>query len=146
MINKFLISIAILTVISCTQVNLPSKDESNLSVLDIGFIRSVIDFDSNENIEFYNSIGGVEQSGSFITNSRLVHYYRESTDTVQAIWADFKKINNMRLIDNSKVRTNASYILASIDPAELKFFFDVDSTRLIKIYESAKSSWMDSRK
>jgi len=87
----------------------------------------------------------VEQSGSFITNSRLVHYYKKSTDTVQAIWADFKKINSMRLIDNSKVRTNASYIEASINPADLKFFFDVDSSRLIKIYENAKSSWMNSR-
>lgn len=136
----FLTSVLLLLV-SCS---LKAKNENNLTLKDLQFIRDLGILDSNETILLFESNGGLsglKQSGNFVTKKRVASYWIENNLT-EKNFAIYSQIDSMKL--NNK--TNAVALASSItiyakDNKTFELYIDADSNRLNQFYNQTVQLW-----
>jgi len=144
---KLSTSLLIYLVFLLVSCGLNDRTEANLSPGDVQYIRGLGLLDSNEVIQFFESHGtwkdGFKQAGGFITEKRIAYYWLDdNADKQQISSALFSDIDSIRLINNSRSLTYASYIqVYRSNDLGFKAYFDVDSTRLLLLYRTAKANW-----
>ncbi len=142
--QKLIISIlSLLFLSSCG-----SRNEYSLSEGDLKFINSIIPLEENEEIEMYETNGGLKgfkTSGSFITNNRLASYWIDGNkDEIHSI--KYNQIDSLKTVDRIKALTYASYIqVFGSNQNNFKIYVDADSTRTWLFLNKALDNWKNKK-
>jgi len=141
---RTIFTISILGMILLNSCKLGDRTESNLSNEDIGFIKGIISLDEDENIQMFETNGGLKgfkTSGNFITNKQIATYWIDGrNDEIHSI--KYKEIDSLKTVDRTRAVTYASYIeIYSSNQNNFKVYVDADSTRTWEFFNKITENW-----
>lgn len=126
------------------------KNERSLTKEDSLFIQELGILDSLEEIELFESNGGLKgfkQSGNFITDKRIASYWIE--DGEKEVHSAFfsTEIDSISQTDLVSKLTYASYLtIYKTDGSSFNAYVDADSTRTYQFFNKARANWEKYRK
>jgi hypothetical protein len=123
---------------------LKEKNETNLNKSDLAFIQKIGILDTNETILLFESnggLGGLKQSGNFITKKRVASYWIENNRS-EMNFAYYSEIDSMKLNNKTNALTLASSItIFAKDQTTFELYIDADSNRLNQFYKKTVELW-----
>lgn len=121
-----------------------SRNENNLSKKDWRYINEIIPLEENENIEFFETNGGLKgykTTGSFITNKKLAYYWLDGKSN-EVHFLKYDQIDSLKAVDRTKAAAYASYLeVYGANQHNFKIYVDADSARTWNFFNKAIVNW-----